>query len=234
MDPLLVLQVVLYVTCFICGIVTAVLVTIVQAQHDGKCLLFGTLLYNNTTETISVTSSGDPSVCNFAMAVPVCVTVLCFSLVCYSCVCGQGSGGRLCANITLGMSGLLMFLLIISGCVLKIGRDKLCESLPLPQFNRCEDAQTAQWDVSKSGSRFYSLLLSAEISVWVNFFCLLFVGGLAMAQRSTGTSSGGARRCHRGGRGRSRPRSTLQSSCPTASLGYGATLPAGWSKRSAN
>ncbi|XP_041927108.1 transmembrane protein 179B-like [Alosa sapidissima] len=206
MDPLLVLQVVLYTASFICGIVTAVLVTIVQAQNEGKCLLYGTLQYDNSTATISVTSSGDPSVCNFAMAIPVCVTVFCFSLICYSCVCGQGSGGRLCVNITLGMSGLLMFLLIISGCLLKIGRDKLCESLPLPQFNRCDDAQNVQWDISKSGSRFYTLLHSAEISVWVNFFCLLFVGGLAIAQCSPGTSGGGGRatRCHRGGRGRRR------------------------------
>ncbi|KAG5260857.1 hypothetical protein AALO_G00297350 [Alosa alosa] len=190
---LLLLELALYASCFICGIVTAALVTIVQGHSGGKCLLYGVLQYNASSKVIDVTSSSLPSLCYFVSAISVCVAIFCFSLTLYwvysSCVDGEvRSRERLWLNVTLGMCGVFLFFLLISGCVLKIGRDKLCESLPKSTFNRCDEAQNYTWAKPYSGSKFYSSLQSAETSVWVNFFFWLIIGGLTFFQLRKGST----------------------------------------------
>ncbi|XP_062372294.1 transmembrane protein 179B [Sardina pilchardus] len=190
---LLLLELALYASCFICGIVTAALVTVVQGHSEGKCLLYGELTYNESGKVINVTSFSHPSLCYFLSAISVCVAIFCFSLTLYwvysSCVDGEvRSRERLWLNVTLGMCGVFLFFLLISGCVLKIGRDKLCKSLTQPLFNRCDVAQDYPWAPPYSGSKFYSNLQSAETSVWVNFFFWLIIGGLTFFQRRKGSA----------------------------------------------
>ncbi|KAL2079511.1 hypothetical protein ACEWY4_025255 [Coilia grayii] len=189
---LLLLELALYTSCFICGIVTAALVTIVQGHTGGKCLLYGVLVYNESAKVIDVSSSSYPSLCYFVSAISVCVAIFCFSLTLYfvysSCMDGDIRRERLWLNVTLGMCGVFLFFLLISGCILKIGRDKLCETLPQTHFNRCEDAQNVKWASPYIGSKFYSSLHSAETSVWVNFFFWLIIGGLAFFQRRKGST----------------------------------------------
>ncbi|XP_012676094.2 transmembrane protein 179B [Clupea harengus] len=188
---LLLLELAIYTSCFICGIVTAALVTIVQGHSGGKCLLYGTLQYNASAKVISVTSSSHPSLCYFVSAISVCVAIFCFSLTLYwvysCCLDGEVSRERLWLNVTLGMCGVFLFFLLITGCILKIGTDKLCDSIQ-PSYPSCEDAQNIPWASPDSGSKFYSSLRSAEASVWVNFFFWLIIGGLAFAQRRKGNA----------------------------------------------
>ncbi|XP_063042312.1 transmembrane protein 179B [Engraulis encrasicolus] len=196
---LLLLELALYASCFICGIVTAALVTIVQGHTEGKCLLYGVLTYNDTAKLISVSSTSHPSLCYFVSGISVCVAIFCFSLTLYwvysSCVDGDIRRERLWLNVTLGISGVFLFFLLISGCILKIGRDKLCQSLPQNAFDRCEDAQQVTWAAPYNGDKFYSSLHSAETSVWVNFFFWAIIGGLAFFQRRKGSTE------YRGGSG---------------------------------
>ncbi|XP_063070467.1 transmembrane protein 179B-like [Engraulis encrasicolus] len=85
---------------------------------------------------------------------------------------------------------LLSFFLLITGCVLKIGTDQLCHSLPPTLFHRCEDAQDVHWTMPNSGHQFYTHLHSAELCVWVSLCFLLVSGFLACLPRGDGGGPG--------------------------------------------
>ncbi|XP_056115092.1 transmembrane protein 179B [Rhinichthys klamathensis goyatoka] len=195
--PLL-LELMLYGSCFICGIITAASVTISQGSFAGKCMLYGSVRLNNTS--ISVLTSSSPSLCYFVSAISVCVAVFCFSVTLYwvyiACFEGEVKREKLWMNVTLGLSGVFLFFLLVTGCILKIGRDRLCDSLLntlTPNITKCEEAQDKSWLSPISGSQFYSRLHSAEIAVWVNFFFWMIIAGLVLFQRNKGseTLSGG-------------------------------------------
>ncbi|CAM4515964.1 unnamed protein product [Leuciscus chuanchicus] len=193
--PLL-LELLLYGSCFICGIITAASVTISQGSFSGKCMLYGSVRLNNT---ISVLASSSSSLCYFVSAVSVCVAVVCFSLSLYwvyvACFDRDVKREKLWMNVTLGLSGVFLFFLLVTGCILKIGRDRLCDSVlrALTNITKCEEAQDKSWSSNISGSQFYSRLHSAEIAVWVNFFFWMIIAGLVLLQRNKGseTPSGG-------------------------------------------
>ncbi|XP_039514628.1 transmembrane protein 179B [Pimephales promelas] len=194
----LLLELLLYGSCFICGIITAASVTISQGSFAGKCMLYGSVRLNNTS--ISVLTSSSPSLCYFVSAISVCVAVFCFSVTLYwvyiACFEGEVKREKLWMNITLGLSGVFLFFLLVTGCILKIGRDKLCDSLLntlTTNITKCEDAQDKSWLSPINGSQFYSRLHSAEIAVWVNFFFWMIIAGLVLLQRNKGseTLSGG-------------------------------------------
>ncbi|XP_030636700.1 transmembrane protein 179B [Chanos chanos] len=184
---LLLLELTLYGSCFVCGIITAASVTISQGNFGGKCMLYGTVTFNSTV--LSVSSSSSPSLCYFVSAISVCVAICCFSLSLYwvytSCMDGDVQRNRFWMNITLGGCGVFLFFLLITGCILKIGRDSLCSSVTQPAHNisRCDDAQNKQWESPYNGNRFYSRLHSAEVAVWVNFFFWLIIAALVLLQR---------------------------------------------------
>ncbi|KAL2080785.1 hypothetical protein ACEWY4_022638 [Coilia grayii] len=188
----------LHTSSFICGIVTAALVANVQARNQGMCLLYGTLQYNTSVQFVSVTSSSDPALCRFVTAISGSVAVFSLlqllQLLCCVCACcgGKGLRGCPCGILTGVMCELLVFFLLITGCILKIGRDTLCRSLPQTHFNRCEDAQNTHWTIPNSGYQFYSHLHSAEICVWVSLCCLLVAGLLACVQQGRGSTLGPA------------------------------------------
>ncbi|XP_010772101.1 transmembrane protein 179B, partial [Notothenia coriiceps] len=72
---LLLLELTLYASCFICGIVTAASTTIVQGNFGGHCMLYGLVNYNTTASLIGVQSSSTPSLCYFVSAISVLVAV---------------------------------------------------------------------------------------------------------------------------------------------------------------
>ncbi|XP_077083866.1 transmembrane protein 179B [Siphateles boraxobius] len=197
---LLLLELLLYGSCFICGIITAASVTISQGSFDGKCMLYGSVYLNNTSaSSISVQASSSPSLCYFVSAISVCVAVFCFSLSLYwvyiVCFDGEVKREKLWMNVTLVLSGVFLFFLLVTGCILKIGRDRLCDSVlnTLTNIKKCEEAQDKSWSSPISGSQFYSRLHCAEIAVWVNFFFWMIIAGLVLLQRNKGseTQSGG-------------------------------------------
>ncbi|XP_049613772.1 transmembrane protein 179B isoform X1 [Syngnathus scovelli] len=211
---LLLLELVLYASCFVCGIVTAASLTIVQGNFGGLCMLYGAVSYNATASVLGVQDTSSASLCYFVSAISVMVAVLCFSLSLYwlYAVCIDGDARRevVWMNVTVGMSGIFLFFLLISGCVLKIGRDTLCNSVTrsVPNMTSCEEAQTKKWVSPIKGDNFFTGLQKAEVSimfnqatrihhgyllitsilllktaVWVNFFLWLLIGALIFIQR---------------------------------------------------
>ncbi|KAM9425103.1 transmembrane protein 179B [Pholidichthys leucotaenia] len=185
---LLVLEWALYLGCFVCGIVTAASLTIVQGNFGGLCVLYGTVNYS-TANLIGVHSSSSASLCYFVSAIAVMVAVVCFSLSLYwvsvFCINGEITRERVWVNVIMAMCGFFLFFLLITGCVLKVGRDSFCSSVTsvVPNVTRCEEAETKKWASSFHGESFYSRLHSAETAVWVNFFFWIFIGVLVLLQR---------------------------------------------------
>ncbi|KAM6909062.1 transmembrane protein 179B [Xenentodon cancila] len=183
------LELALYASCFICGIVTAASVTIVQGNFGGLCMLYGRASYNTTANIINVQSSSSASLCYFISAVSIMVAVVCFSLSLYwlYCLCIEGElkRERVWMNLIMIACGIFLFFLLISGCMLKIGRDSLCDSLTrnFQNVTRCDEVQAKNWSTPLHGQNFYTNLHKAETAVWVNFFFWIFIGVLMVVQR---------------------------------------------------
>lgn len=189
----LLLELALYAGCFCCGIVTAASVTIVQGNFGGRCMLYGQVNYTANLIGIQVASSS--SLCYFVSAISVMVAVVCFSLSLYwlysFCMEGELTRERVWINGIMVVCGAFLFFLLVSGCILKIGRDSLCNSLIqiVPNITSCDQAQNKQWAAPLRGGRFYNSLHKAETAAWVNFFFWLFIGALLIFQRRQSSRS---------------------------------------------
>ncbi|XP_077355467.1 transmembrane protein 179B isoform X2 [Festucalex cinctus] len=152
-------------------------------------MLYGVVSYNATESVLGVQVSSSASLCYFLSAISVMVAVLCFSLSLYwlysVCIDGEVGRERMWMNMAAVMCGVFLFFLLISGCMLKIGRDTLCKSVTLsvPNITSCEEAQTKKWVSPIKGDNFYSGFQKAEMAVWVNFFFWLLIGVLVIIQR---------------------------------------------------
>ncbi|KAK9524627.1 hypothetical protein VZT92_017004 [Zoarces viviparus] len=192
---LLLLELGLYASCFVCGIVTAASITIVQGNFGGRCMLYGLVNYNVTAGLIGIESPSSPSLCYFVSAISVTVAVVCFSVTLFwlytFCIDGEMRRERVCMNLMIAVSVFFLFFLLITGCVVKIGRDSLCNSViqKVPNITSCEEAQTRKWVSPIRGGRFYNSLYKAETAVWVNLFLWLIIGGLVIIQRRQGSGS---------------------------------------------
>ncbi|XP_062342201.1 transmembrane protein 179B [Osmerus eperlanus] len=186
---LLILEMVLYAGCFICGIITAASLTITQGHFDGQCVLYGTVLYNTTGRNLVLQSPSHPSLCYFISAISVCVSIYCFSLTLYwiytRCVDEEVNRERVWLNVTLCVCGVVLFFLVVSGCTLRIGRERLCLSARhnVPSLHGCEEAENVTWASPNTGTQFYSGLCSSERSVWVNFFFWVLIVVVVLVQR---------------------------------------------------
>uniref|UniRef100_UPI0037E953DA transmembrane protein 179B n=1 Tax=Semicossyphus pulcher TaxID=241346 RepID=UPI0037E953DA len=192
---LLLLELGLYASCFVCGIVTAASITIVQGNFGGRCMLYGLVFYNGSASVIDVQSSSSSSLCYFVSAISVMVAVVCFSLSLYwlytFCIDGEVRRERMWMNMIVIVCGTFLFFLLITGCMLKIGRDSLCNSVitTVPNITSCEEAQTRKWVTPLKAGRFYNSLYKAETAVWVNFFFWLIIGALVFFQRRQGSGT---------------------------------------------
>ncbi|XP_019898653.1 transmembrane protein 179B isoform X2 [Esox lucius] len=162
----------------------------------GFCVLYGTVGYNVSSDAITVQSSSSPSLCYFVSSISVCVAVFCFSTTLYwiytCCLDGVVTRERLWLNVTLVLCGVFLFFLLVTGCVLTIGRDTLCESVTqsVPRVNSCQEAQNRTWLKPYIGTQFYTGLHTAGTAVWVNLFFWILIGILVGIQRGQG--SGGS------------------------------------------
>ncbi|CAN9509505.1 unnamed protein product [Ophioblennius macclurei] len=186
---LLLLELSLYACCFVCGIVTAASLTIVQGNFGGLCMLYGLVSYNESASAIDIKTSSSSSLCYFVSSISILVAVVCFSLSLYwaysFCIDGDIRRERMWMNLIVIVCGVFLFFLLITGCMLKIGRDQLCSSVveAVPNITSCEDAQTKKWASPLKGGRFYNSLQKAETAAWVNFFFWIIIGALVIFQR---------------------------------------------------
>ncbi|XP_029310811.1 transmembrane protein 179B isoform X2 [Cottoperca gobio] len=152
-------------------------------------MLYGLVNYNATASLIGVRSSSSPSLCYFVSGISVMVAVVCFSLSLYwvytFCIDGEIRRERRWMNLIVAVSGVFLFFLLITGCMLKIGRDSLCDSViqNVHNITRCEEAQARKWVSPLEGERFYSSLYKAETAVWVNFFFWVIIAVLVFVQK---------------------------------------------------
>ncbi|KAL0970701.1 hypothetical protein UPYG_G00245910 [Umbra pygmaea] len=209
---LLLLEIGVYVSSFVCGIVTAASLTITQGNFGGLCVLYGTVSYNSPTESISVTGSSAPSLCTFVLAISVSVAIYCILATFYwiytSCLGEVNSRERVSMNLTLGLSGVFQFLLLVTGCVVTIGQGSLCDSVTdvVPKVTSCKEAENRTWDKPITGTQFYTGLHTAGTAVWVNFFFWMLICVLVLIQRGPSSSHTvkGSRTRHRPSRIRNR------------------------------
>ncbi|CAL9694226.1 unnamed protein product [Knipowitschia caucasica] len=185
----LILELVLYVSCFVCGIVTAASITITQGRFAGLCVLYGLVSYNKTSESIDVVSSSSPSVCHFVSTIAVLMSVVGFSLslhCLYSfCIDGNMKRERLWTTFTACVCAGFLFFLLVTGCILRNGSSTLCNSITqaVPNITSCDEAQWKAWTSPLKGDRFYSNLHKSETTVWVSLILWLLIGALGFAQR---------------------------------------------------
>ncbi|XP_063058255.1 transmembrane protein 179B [Engraulis encrasicolus] len=186
---LLVLELVLYAGCFISGIIAAASLTVTQGNFAGRCILYGSVHINATGQSLTIESSSSPSLCYFVSAISIFVAIYCFSLILYwvyvSCVDGDAKRERTGHNAMLMVCGIVVFFLLVSGCVLRVGREHLCLHIlqTVPSLTSCEEAQNKTWSSPYNGSQFSSGLHRAERSVWVNFFFWILIVAVVAVQR---------------------------------------------------
>nr|XP_055035190.1 transmembrane protein 179B [Misgurnus anguillicaudatus] len=186
---LLVLELVLYAGCFVCGVIAAAWLTLTQGHFDGRCILYGSVHYNVSIQSVTLEGSSSSSICYFLSAIAVFMAIYCFFLILYwiyaSCVVDNVRRGTVSLNTSLGVCGLLLFLLLVSGCILKIGRDSLCFSVlhNVPSITSCEDAENQTWIPPYTGNQFHAGLYNTEKSVWVSFFFWLLITAVVIIQK---------------------------------------------------
>ncbi|KAL4659975.1 transmembrane protein 179B [Arapaima gigas] len=190
---LLVLELVLHAGCFICGIICAASLTVTQGQFAGQCILYSSVWYNMSTQVIGLQGSSSQSLCYFVSAISLCVAIYCFSLILYwtysSCLDNQAKRTSLWSSMSLGACSIISFFLLVSGCILRIGRDRLCLSIvhSVPTVTSCQGAENETWVSPYNGRQFYSSLQSAEKSVWVNLFFWVLIVIIVSVQRCQGS-----------------------------------------------
>ncbi|XP_035290344.1 transmembrane protein 179B [Anguilla anguilla] len=193
MPWLFVLELVMYAGCFVCGIIAAALLTITQGHFSGQCLLYGSVHYNTSTQSLDPDTFSSPSLCYFIAAISISVAVCCFSFILYwaysKCMGDRLQRETLWLNVTLGVCGVFLFFLLVSGCILRVGRDRLCLSVlqSMPLLDSCEQAENETWAYPYSGSQFYTGLHNTEKSVWVNFFFWVVIVAVVTVQRRWGS-----------------------------------------------
>ncbi|XP_053096017.1 transmembrane protein 179B [Pangasianodon hypophthalmus] len=198
---LLALELVLHAGSFMCGVITAASVTITQGHFSGQCILYGSIYFNTSDRSLTIESSSSPSLCHFVSAISMCVAIYCFSFILYwiyaSCVDDYVKRRGVWLNVSLGVCVLLLLFLLVSGCILRIGRDNLCLTVlhNISSISSCKEAQNMTWSSPYTGTEFYTELHSAEKSVWVSFFFWLLAVAVVVVQRRQALSEEGQWSC---------------------------------------
>ncbi|KAF7697130.1 hypothetical protein HF521_005548 [Silurus meridionalis] len=66
---LLALELVLHAGSFMCGVITAASVTITQGHFAGQCILYGSISFNTSDQSLTIESSSSPSLCYFVSSI---------------------------------------------------------------------------------------------------------------------------------------------------------------------
>uniref|UniRef100_A0A8C8AG40 Uncharacterized protein n=1 Tax=Otus sunia TaxID=257818 RepID=A0A8C8AG40_9STRI len=106
------------------------------------------------------------SLCYFVSAVSVVVALCCFSALLYgiySC-CSDEAPDRAWLSVALGVAIIILFFLLVSACILRVGMDALCASLVQTRtVTSCQEAEHKPWG-SYRPTRFYRNLYSAQVT----------------------------------------------------------------------
>ncbi|XP_074714007.1 transmembrane protein 179B-like [Strix uralensis] len=176
----------LHGAAFLCGIVCASSLTVAQGEFGGWCLLYGAVSWNGTA--LVPKSFSHVSLCYFVSAVSVVVALCCFSALLYGiygCCSDEAPWDRAWLSVALGVAIIILFFLLVSACILRVGMDALCASLVQTKaLASCQEAEHKPWG-SYSPTRFYRNLYSAQAAAWVNVFlwCLLTARLLLLRRR---------------------------------------------------
>ncbi|XP_059810876.1 transmembrane protein 179B-like [Hypanus sabinus] len=185
-------ELLLYGAAFICGIVTAALVTVTQGDFEGGCILYGEGSWNVTGRALGVASFGSSTHCNFVDFVSLLVAIYCFCTVFYFiytiCLEETARGSRW-LKACLVVSIIFLFLLLVCGCLIRVGFSTFCQSVVKEaQIKSCSEAEKVKWTPPFHGTSFNQNFSSAETATWVNFFLWVVILSLLAVQWRKGSS----------------------------------------------
>ncbi|XP_072101745.1 transmembrane protein 179B-like isoform X1 [Mobula birostris] len=185
-------ELLLYGAAFICGIVTAALVTVIQGDFEGNCILYGEASWNATEQVLGVASFGSGSLCNFVDFVSLLVAIYCFCTVFYFiyAICLEEiTRGARWLTACLVVSVVFLFLLLVCGCLIRVGFSTFCQSVvKAAGIKSCSEAEARKWTPPFHGTNFNQNFNSAETATWVNFFLWVLILSLLVVQRRRGNS----------------------------------------------
>ncbi|XP_054847930.1 transmembrane protein 179B [Eublepharis macularius] len=171
LSVLLLVELALHASAFLCGIICASALTVTQGEFGGQCILYGSVVYNGT---LNLNSSSSVSLCYFVTAISALAAILCFLALLYgiySCLIGEGEPQHIWVKGSVMLVAVVLFFLLISACILRVGMDTLCASiLKSTAAPSCQEAQHRPWVPQYRAERFYDNLYTAEAAAWVNFF----------------------------------------------------------------
>ncbi|XP_078064228.1 transmembrane protein 179B-like [Mustelus asterias] len=158
-----------------------------EGEFGSRCVLYGVAKWNATGRSLGVEQFGNTSLCGFVSAVSVIIAIYCFCTVFYfiyaNCI-EEATRGVRWLTACLAMSGVHLFFLLVSGCLLRVGLSTFCQSIVAqPGVKRCSEAEKLNWTAPYNGSTFYQNVTSAETSTWVNFIFWLVALALLIVQR---------------------------------------------------
>uniref|UniRef100_W5M2I0 Transmembrane protein 179Bb n=1 Tax=Lepisosteus oculatus TaxID=7918 RepID=W5M2I0_LEPOC len=187
---LVAVELLLYGGCFICGIIAASSVTVTQGEFSGQCVLWGSVRWANPVVPLCCRGSSRASVCCAVLCCALLIQLCCIVLCCAGLIqlCRCVAGESLWMTVSLAVCAVFLFFLLVTGCILRIGRDRLCQSaLKDSGIHSCQEAEGKNWASPYTGQHFYSNLHTAETSVWVNFFLWVLVFALLVIQKKRGS-----------------------------------------------
>ncbi|XP_042295201.1 transmembrane protein 179B [Sceloporus undulatus] len=169
----------LHAASFLCGVICASALTVTQGEFGGRCILYGSVV-NNGSLVLSATSPA--SLCNFVSTVSILTAILSFVALLrgiYRSCFGNGHPlDGVWVKGSLSVSAVVLFFLMVSACILRVGMDAFCTSIhQAVAAISCQEAQHQPWVSPYHSERFYDNLYTAEAAAWVNFFfwCLMSV-----------------------------------------------------------
>ncbi|XP_037694129.1 transmembrane protein 179B isoform X2 [Choloepus didactylus] len=165
---LLCAELVLLAAAFLCGFVAAAALTWTQASFNGSCPLYGVATLNGSKLALSCPSA--PSVCYFVAGATALLALYCLLLLffrVYSSCIQDSHSGPIGLRITLAISAVAIFLVLVSACILRYGTSSFCNSIvSLSSTISCPEAQKIPWTTPGTALQFYSNLHNAEVRPW--------------------------------------------------------------------
>ncbi|XP_075268168.1 transmembrane protein 179B isoform X2 [Opisthocomus hoazin] len=178
----------LHGAAFLCGVVCAAALTVAQGEFGGRCPLYGAVSWNGTALVPEAFSH--PSLCSFVSGVSVVAALCGFAALLRGVAgcCGQEAPrDRPWLGIALAVAFIVLFFLLVSACILRVGMDAFCASIVQAKgLASCQEAEQQPWG-SYSPARFYSNLYSAQASGWVSAFLWALLSARLLARRRSGT-----------------------------------------------
>ncbi|XP_063001917.1 transmembrane protein 179B-like [Elgaria multicarinata webbii] len=169
-------ELVLNAAALLCGVICASALTVTQGEFDGKCILYGEVLYNGQ---LTLSSSSSLSLCYFVSAISIMGAIFSFAVLLfkiYHCCFSSGQTAHGWFKCSLVLLAGVLFFLLVSAFILRFGMDALCTSIQKSvAVQSCQDAQHSPWVKPYHAERFYDNLYTAEAAAWVNFlfWCLM-------------------------------------------------------------